>query len=120
MTYVTQLRAKHAAEKARLAQFQKEQKEARIVDVRRSVNQMKAEKARLTAEHKGQLGLTKKYSQGKNAQEKAQLDLEHKRQMASIASQKITWTKADKIEKEIMADRHKNEMAYAVKMAKKK
>ena len=120
MTYVTQLRAKHAAEKAHLAKFHAEQKDARATMIRSWTASAAREKRELAARHSAQLPLTKKYSQGKNAAEKAQLAAQHKREKESWESSKKTWAHGDRIEKEVLADKQKNEMAYAVKMAKKK
>lgn len=120
MTYVAQLRSRQSAEKAALARLHTQQKGEVATMIKSWTAQAAREKKELTARHNAQLPLTKRANKANNASEKAQLTARHKRERAQWVSYRKTLTFNQRLEKSNMAAKHKNDMAYAIQVAKKK
>lgn len=123
MSYVKQLRARQAQEKARLIQSQKELK----VSVATMISSAKAQRTReaktLADAYKSRLaGIKDKSSRAitKNnyTSQKSAMTARHKRETAQWASYKKTQIQGWKVDKANLASKHKNDLAYAVKAEK--
>ena|GEM_PF-5096135 len=120
MTYVAQLRSRQSVEKATLARIHAQQDKDETTMIQSWAARAARDKKGLVAQHNAQFPLTKKANKLKNAAEKTQLASQHKREKATWASHKKSLGYNQKLEKSNMVARHKNDMTYAVKMAKKK
>lgn len=125
MSYVKQLRAKHAQEKAHLIQSQKELK----VAVATMINSAKAQRARemkaLTDAYKSQISgmkdkIAKKIAKDNYNNRKASLKSRHNNEKNQWVSYKKTQIQGWRVDKENLASKHKNDMAYAVRTEKAK
>jgi len=119
MTYVAQLRSRQLAEKAQLASVHAQQDKDETTMIKSWATRAASDKRALAAQHKAQLPLTKRANKSRNAAEKARLVTQHKRERASWASHKKALGVSQKLEKANMAARHKNDMEYARKAARK-
>ncbi|AGZ61773.1 MAG: hypothetical protein [Phormidium phage MIS-PhV1A] len=125
MSYVTQLRTRQAQEKARLIQSQKELKVSVATMVSSAKAQRTREKKSLADAHKSRLAGIKDKSDraiAKNnyASQKSAMVARHKRETEQWASYKKVQAQGWRVDKENLAAKHKNDLAYAIKAEKAK